>query len=125
MNFNKLAGPSTLKKVAPAEDDPLAKAIDRITSNLSEMVKPSRLEKGAMVERIRALGDKIREDIDGIKQTVELQLRDLAKRKEEYGRQMFKARSFALDANDPRAEGIIANALRRDPSLLDKISKPQ
>lgn len=101
--FNKLAGPSSLKKDALSGDDPLAKVIDRIAANASEMVKPTRLEKSAMVERIHTLGDKIREDIDEIRQAVDLQLRDLIKRNADYRREMFKARPFALDANDPRA----------------------
>ena len=121
--FNKLSGASDLRKDAPPGDDPLAQTVARLAANVSELLKPTRLEKGAMVERIHMLGDKIREDVEQVKEAIEAKLRDLTKQNSDARKQFLCGRTFALNPDDPAALEIVGEALRRDPGLLAKINR--
>ena len=91
------------------------------------MVEPKRRYERALLAKVEAENREMRARIDAYKVKIEQVGRDFAeikKRDQEARSRMFKARPFALDVNNPHAVEIALEAVRANPSLLDKLNKP-
>ncbi len=133
------ANPAVVEKIFPTAalrkeylaTDGGGRALMLIEGMLETMAGPARLAKrvaqdaamAKFVHHRRALWNQL-DAIKGEIATLERDVVDLAKRREVAERRAFKVQPFALDIHDPRAVEMIGDAVRRDPSLLDKISKP-
>ena len=91
------------------------------------MVEPKRRYERALLAKVEAENREMRARIDAYKVKIEQVGRDFAeikKRDQEARSRMFKARPFAFDVNNPHAVEIALEAVRANPSLLDKLNKP-